>query len=111
MLYKIYKFFEFPETVWTSFFVFMILCFLTLIGSVVLFWERKTYTITSVIDEYCGEDIMNPPVSIREEYKKILRYACKTGKIKAKKVKGKWCLYKKSEAIKYLMKYELRGEV
>lgn len=111
MLYKIYKFFEFPETVWYSFFIFMWLGFSTVIISFFLFREKKMYTITEVVDEYCGEDIMNTPVSIREEFKKILRYACKTGKIKAKKVKGKWYLYKKSEAIKYLIKYELRGEV
>ena len=110
MLYKIYKFFEFPETVWYSFFVFMWLGFSTVIISFFLFREKKMYTITEIVDKFCNEDIMNTPVSIREEYKHLLRMACKKGKIKSIKIKGKWYIYKKSEAIKYLMKYYLRGE-
>lgn len=111
MLYKIYKFFEFPETVWYSFFIFMWLGFSTIIISFFLFREKKMYTITEIVDEYAGEDIMNPPVSVKEEYKRLLRMACKQEEIKAKKIKGKWYIYKKSEATKYLMKYELRGEL
>lgn len=111
MLYKIYKFFEFPETVWYSFFIFMWLGFSTIIISFFLFREKKMYTIAEIVDEYAGEDIMNPPVSVMDEFKHLLRKACKQGKIKAKKIKGKWYIYKKNEAIKYLIKYDLKGEV
>lgn len=80
----------------------------TVFGAMFLFSEKKTYTIAEIVDEYCGEDIMNTPVSVQEDLKQALRRACKNGRIKAIKIKSKWRIYKKNEAIKYLVKYELK---
>lgn len=97
--------------IWYSFFIFMWLTISTIIISFFLFREKKMYTINEIVNEYAGDDIMNPPVSVMDEFKRLLRTACKQGKIKSKKIKGKWYIYKKVEAIKYLIKYELKGEV
>ena len=105
----LYKFFEIPGAVWCSFLILIWLGLSTVIMSFFLFREKKMYTITDIVNEYAGDDIMNPPVSVMDEFKRLLRMACKQGKIKSKKVKGKWYIYKKGEAIKYLIKYELRG--
>lgn len=97
--------------IWYSFFIFIWLTISTIITSFFLFREKKMYTINEIVNEYTGDDIMNPPVSVMDEFKRILRTACKQGKIKSKKIKGKWYIYRKREAIKYLIKYELKGEV
>ena len=100
--------FEIPGAVWCSLLVLLWLSLSTIIISFFLFREKKMYTINEIVNEYAGDDIMNPPVSVMDEFKRLLRTACKTGKIKAKKVKGKWYICSKSEAIKYLIKYELK---
>lgn len=105
----LYKLFEIPEAVWCSFLILIWLGLSTVIMYFLLFREKKMYTINEIVNEYAGYDIMNPPVSVMDEFKRLLRMACKKGKIKSKKIKGKWYIYKKREAIKYLIKYELRG--
>lgn len=112
MLYKIYKFFEFPETVWYSFFIFMWLSFSTVITSFFLFREKKMYTITEIVKIFVDDDIMPPPTKLIDEYKFELRKKCWSGAVKATKIKGKgiWYIHDKKEALKYLEEYRKNKE-